>query len=188
MSQTSQVFLLAAGKGTRAGGPKAWMEHQGEPLLKKQIDFLLQIFDAERITVSIQDGWASRCRILNERVKWIATDPDASPLASLQTLMKGRAMVRWSFVYHVDQPVWETAVFHMLLRETAHTNASVLVPTNGGKRGHPVLISHGLGPALLDLDPAKDRLDAFIKTQLQKEIELPFPCVLENWNEARARQ
>lgn len=183
MSAPSQAYLLAAGRGTRAGGPKAWLDNQGRPLLKTQLDFLLEVFDPERVAVSIQPTWTPKCRGLNERVKWIAVDPDASPLASLQSLLKAVPMVRWSFVHHVDQPVWETALFQMLLRETAGAKASVIVPTNGGRRGHPVLLSHGLGPAILELDPAEDRLDSFLRAKAACEIEVPFPCVLENWNE-----
>ncbi len=183
MSQPSQVYLLAAGQGKRAGGPKAWLQVDGEPLLKKQIDFLLGLFDPERLTVSIQEDWLAKCRMINERVKWVAVDPEAAPLASLQALIKASPMVRWSFVYHVDHPVFEQAVFQMLLRETANAKASAFVPVSDAKRGHPLLVSHGLGPKILELDPAKDRLDAFMRTQTVSEVLVPFPCVLENWND-----
>jgi len=53
-----QVYLLAAGRGLRSGGPKAWQsslqgqsrlavppkagqEHEGKALLERQMDFLL---------------------------------------------------------------------------------------------------------------------------------------------------
>ncbi len=178
----SQVYLLAAGRGQRAGGPKAWQECQGEPLLKKQIDFLRRRYDPQRIAVSIQADWVSQCRRLCEGANWVPADPDAPPLDSLIRLLKASRMIKWSFIYHVDQPVWETELFETLLRKTPGAEADAFVPTYGGRRGHPALLSHGLGPDLLALDPQKDRLDAFLRTRRVIEVPVDFACAVENWN------
>lgn len=181
----SQVYLLAAGRGLRAGGPKAWQDYEGQPLLKKQLDFLFGLYDPQRITVSIQADWLSQCRTLAERVNWVPVDPDLPPLASLLQMIRSSRMIKWSFIYHVDQPVWEPELFKLLDRRIPGTSADAFVPSHQGKRGHPVLISHGLGPALLELDPAAARLDAFLKTRKVEEVPVDFPCVLENWNEGK---
>jgi nicotine blue oxidoreductase len=180
----SQVYLLAAGRGRRAGGPKAWLEHQGEPLLKKQLDFLLKSYDPQRIAVSIQADWLSQCRTLSEQVCWVAVNPDAAPLASLLELMKVNRMIKWSFIYHVDQPVWEPGLFTALEAKIFGAQANAFVPSYQGRRGHPVLVSHGLGPDLLTLDGASDRLDAFLRDRGAAEVPVDYPCILENWNGA----
>ena len=184
----SQVYLLAAGRGKRAGGPKAWQDYNGEPLLKKHIDFLLTRLDPQRITISIQADWVSQCRRLCERANWVPADPDAPAMDSLIRLLKAVRMIKWSFIYHVDHPVWEPRLFDALLSRTAGAEAHAFAPTYNGRRGHPVLVSHGLGPDMLALDPQKDRLDAFLRTRRVEEVPVDFPCVIENWNESVPRK
>ena len=55
-----QVYLLAAGHGRRAGGPKAWQDYEGKPLLERQIEFLTKHFEPSAIAVSIQEEWKDR--------------------------------------------------------------------------------------------------------------------------------
>src|SRR5262249_1137201 len=141
------------------------------------------LVDPERVTVSIQAGWLPRCKGMSEKINWGAVDPGLAPLASLQALMRASPMLRWSFVYHVDQPVWERELFQPLLAAAPETEARALVPVYEGRRGHPALLSHGLGPSILELDPAKDRLDAFLRAQKVQEIPVAFPCAIQNWND-----
>jgi CTP:molybdopterin cytidylyltransferase MocA len=184
----SQIYLLAAGRGKRAGGPKAWQDCNGEPLLKKQIDFLLTRVDPQRITVSIQADWVSQCRRLCENANWVPADPEAPAMDSLIRLLKAVRMIKWSFIYHVDQPVWETKLFDALHARTPGAQADAFVPVYQGRRGHPVLVSHGLWPDLLALDPKTDRLDEFLKKHRVEEVPVEFSCILENWNDGAPRK
>src|SRR6266550_3520810 len=110
----SQVYLLAAGNGRRAGGPKAWLEHDGKSLLERQMEFLINRFPARNIAVSIQAPWLERCKELNSSARWVAVDAQASPLASLQCLLKLSPLREPGFLYHVDMPVWEPELFDQL--------------------------------------------------------------------------
>lgn len=180
-----KVYLLAAGDGRRAGGPKAWQSFEGMTLLERQLGFLLQRFAARNIAVSIQDGWEERCRKLNPDVKWVPEDPAASPLAALQALLKASPLGEWGFVYHVDMPVWEDGLFERLAAElpvSPRRGAEAIVPVFKGRKGHPVLLSPELHQPLMALDPAKDRLDFFLRSREEAAVEVSFPCVLENWN------
>lgn len=182
------VYLLAAGWGTRAGGPKAWLEEDGRSLMARQFEFLLHRFPPASIAVSVQEPWLPRCRDIHPSVNWVSVDPDLSPLASLQALLKVLPMTAWSFVFHVDMPVWEEELFYLLashLPKHDTLDREAVVPTHFGKGGHPVFLSNDLGAPLAALDPVKDRLDHFLHGRKVHHVEVPYPCVLENWN-ARA--
>lgn len=171
-----QVFLLAAGRGRRQGGPKAWLLHEGRPLLERQLDFLLSLFPPANIAVSVQAEWSGRLR--TPGVRWAPVDPDRTPLESLQTLIRGARQAP-SFVYHVDMPVWEPRVFAALAAAKAEPAA---VPVHQGRRGHPVLLSPRAQSELLLLEPASGRLDAWLRSRPCAEVAVPFPCIHENWN------
>ena len=176
--------LLAAGRGRRAGGPKAWLEHQGRPLLLRQLDFLLERFAPEDISVSIQKSWASRCAALHAGVRWVEVDPDSPPMASLLEILRARPGRSWMFFYHVDMPVWEPGLFEALYERSLGVapDLDAVVPTFQGRRGHPVLLSPSSIEELLKVDPARERLDEWLKARKVSALELPFACVLQNWN------
>ena len=183
-----QVYLLAGGNGKRAGGPKAWLDYQGSTLLQKQISFLSSRFDPENITVTIQKGWRERCEKLNPRVIWVPEDPKDPPMAALIAALQANPLRRWAFLYHVDMPLWDPKLFDLLEKAAAKAQREgleALVPAQGGRKGHPVLLSPSLCDAILALDPQKDRLDVFLRGRREGAVEVPFGCIFDNWNERR---
>lgn len=179
-----RAYLLAAGRGRRAGGPKAWREHEGRPLLGRQIEFLRSRAAASDIAVSIQREWLPRCAALDAEIRWVPCDPDAPPLASLQALLRAVPPRAWFSLHHVDMPVWEPALWDALLG-AIDDRAEALVPVFQGRRGHPVLLSARLALPLLALAPERDRLDRWLRRRRAREVIVEAPCALENWNEAR---
>lgn len=171
------VYLLAAGRGKRAGGPKAWLELDGRPLLQRQLDFMRSI--GARSVVSIQPGWLERCRALDAAAAFVAVDPDAPAMASLQALLRAAPPRRTSLVWHVDMPVWEKGLIDSL-----SAAGGTAVPVHEGKRGHPVLLDREAARQLLDLPPETGRLDEFLRGRA-KEVPVPYPCIRENWNDGR---
>lgn len=185
---TPDVYLLAAGRGRRAGGPKAWQDHDGEPLLVRHVEFLRRHLPSSTVTISIQPDWLARCRDLDERVTWVPVDPDAAPLGALLLLLDTVPLSRWSFVYHVDMPLWEARLFDELLAHvpTAETqSADAIVPTHEGRGGHPVLVSPRAAASLMRLDPRTDRLDHWLRTRRVARLPVDLGLVRENWNLGR---
>lgn len=176
-------YILAAGHGRRAGGPKAWRLHEGRPLLAHHVDFLSRRVAPASIAISIQADWLPRCRALNEQIHWVATDPDASPLASLQCLTQALPLTNWSFVYHVDMPLWGGDVFESLALACAASTAEAIVPTYLERGGHPVVLAASLASQLTALDPSAHRLDHWLRSRRTQHIPVNDPAVLENWNE-----
>lgn len=182
MNQT-QVCLLAAGNGKRAGGPKAWLPHQGTPLLEKQIDFLLNHFEPSAIGVSIQEEWRQRCLKINPKIRWISADPQAQALSSVIAVLKSSSPSHWTFIYHVDMPVWQAKLFETLAACARWTKgAEAIVPAHKGERGHPALISPRLKQTIEGLNPETDRLDFILRSKEVETMDVPFACVRENLN------
>ena len=197
-----QAYILAAGRGRRAGGPKAWLERDGKPLLSRQLEFATTRFEAKDIAVSVQAPWLESSSatwrmmkpLAESGVSFVAVDPDASPLASLQALLRAKPAFSPFFVWHVDQPVWEPSLF-AALEERIHTmvahsmcatNASpteAMRPTFDGRPGHPALLSHELALKILALNPVSERLDVFLKSRAIEDVSVNSSCCVENWNE-----
>lgn len=177
-----QAYLLAAGRGRRAGGPKAWRDCGGKPLLQRQVEFLRGLLPASDVAVSVQADWLERCRALEPGAAWVPADPEAAALASVQALARALPLRRWTFLYHVDMRVWEPELFRLLAGRAAEGGAEAVVPARGGRRGHPVLLSPRLQEGLLALDAARDRLDCWLRSRRVAELPVPYPCIHDNWN------
>lgn len=176
------AYLLAAGKGSRAGSPKAWQLHAGRSLLETQVEFLSQLVLPGQIAVSIQPDWRPRCLELQPDVQWVDVDPGATPLGALQTLLRQAPLSRWSFLHHVDMPVWETGLFEQLVAATHSEAALAVIPVHKGRGGHPVLLAPACHAQLLALDPREDRLDHWFRRVPVARIEVPYACIHANWN------
>lgn len=174
----ARVLLLAAGRGRRAGGPKAWRTYGGKTLLEAQLEFFGALVGPAGLSVAIQEDWRSRCDGSSPETVWVAADPDASPLDSLQRLIAASPAVR-SFVLHVDMPIFERAVYESLRAAPG----DVVVPTFGGRRGHPVLLSPQAQKEVCGLDPAKDRLDEWLRRRGAVEVSVATAAIHRNLNE-----
>lgn len=183
LRRARRAYLLAAGRGERAGGPKAWLEFDGKSLLRRQLDFLTGLFDPREVAVSIQPGWLGRCRALHQEVLWVPVDSRTSPLASLQALLTRAPPDAWAFVYHVDMPLWKPGLFKgMEAAIPLARRAAAVVPVHGGRRGHPALLSPAAMSLLSALNPARDRLDHWLRGAEVHEVEAAAPCIHANWN------
>ena len=177
----TRVLLLAAGRGRRAGGPKVWRPYEASTLLEAHLDFFRGLVGPGALFVAIQDEWHPRCAALGGDARWVAADPEASPLSSLQRLIAASGAHR-SFVLHVDMPIFEREVYETLMK----TPGDAVVPVFEGRRGHPVLLKPSLLAEVARLDPAKDRLDAFLRSRAVVEVPVSSPAIHRNLNELTA--
>ncbi|MBI4369457.1 MAG: nucleotidyltransferase family protein [Elusimicrobia bacterium] len=178
---TEQVYLLAAGQGTRMGGPKAWLNHRGKTLLRLQTQFLLKHFAPQGIFITIQGEWLKRCQAIHGGIRWIAVNPAAFPLGALMDLVRSNDRKHWAFLYHVDMPVWKYELFKSL-KDQIGPNEEAIAPAYQGRQGHPILLSPQIQQKILTLNPDRDRLDWWLKNRRIKIVETPDSCMLNNWN------
>jgi len=176
----ARVLLLAAGRGRRAGGPKAWREYEGTTMLEAQLAFFRGLV-GHHISIAIQKDWFDRCSALSHDVTWVAADPDASPLSSLQALISASPAAR-SFVLHVDMPIFLRGIYEDLWK----VDADAVAPVFDGHRGHPVLLSPKALEEISRLDPAKDRLDHWLRGHHVREAKVETGVIHLNLNEPGA--
>ena len=176
-----RVLLLAAGRGRRSGGPKAWRKYEDQTLIEAHLEFFHHLVGPENLSVAIQDEWRSGLEAMSPRTIWVAADPDAYPLDSLQRLIAASPAAR-SFVLHVDMPVFEKSVYEALW----DTTDDAVAPTHEGRRGHPVLLTPKALAEVSRLDPATDRLDAWLRGHHVVEIPVSTGAIHLNLNEPDA--
>jgi len=175
----ARVLLLAAGRGRRAGGPKAWRDFAGKPLLQEHVEFFGRRLGPAALSVAIQADWRVRCAALSREATWVDADPDAAPLDSLQRLIKASPAAR-SFILHVDMPVFDAGVYEELWA----ADGDAVAPVFDGRRGHPVLLSPAALAEIARLDPTKDRLDAWLRSRHVVEVHVSSDVIFRNHNEA----
>jgi CTP:molybdopterin cytidylyltransferase MocA len=79
-------------------------------------------------------------------------------------------------------PVFEPKVYEALWGASAEAAA----PVFDGRRGHPVLLAPKELAAIWSLDPAKDRLDAWLRGRRVREVPVSTAAIHLNLNEAVA--
>ena len=177
----ARVLLLAAGRGSRAGGPKAWKPFGDKTMLEAHLDFFGRLVGPRALSVAIQPEWRSRCFKLSRETVWVDADPDGQAMDSLRLLIAGSPQAR-SFVLHVDMPIFDAALYESLWA----ASADAVAPAFGGRRGHPVLLSAALLERLGRPDPSCERLDLFLRARPVLEIAADSALIHRNMNEAWA--
>lgn len=177
----ARVLLLAAGRGRRSGGPKAWRPYEGTTLLEAQLSFFRGLVGDKNISIAIQKEWRERCAVLSPEATWVSADPDEYPLGSLQKLIAASPSVR-SFILHVDMPVFLRSVYEDLWKSSADAAA----PAFAGRRGHPVLLAPKSLAEISRLDPATDRLDVWLRGHHVVEVPVSTGAIHLNLNEPGA--
>ncbi len=82
-------------------------------------------------------------------------DPSAGMLSSVQCGLRAfREELDAVFVWPVDHPLVERDTVMAMIAAFQSAGAPVVVPTHGGKRGHPVLFAARVLPELLAADPS----------------------------------
>lgn len=79
----------------------------------------------------------------------------------------------------VDHPAVSAEVVRQLLKARQESEASVVIPVHGGRRGHPVLVGRALFPDLLDLNPGMGANSVIHRYRNStREVPMEDPSVL----------
>ena len=152
------AVVLAAGRGRRAGGPKAVLRIGGDTFLahvvsrlsRPGVDRVVVVLghDAPRIVaeaalassviVVVNEGWE------DGMLGSVLTGLDAAERDGADAVL----------VHPVDHPLIEAATVDRVVG-ALQAGARVAVPTHGGRRGHPGGFSRAAWPALRAAPPAQ---------------------------------
>jgi CTP:molybdopterin cytidylyltransferase MocA len=143
-------IVLAAGRSSRMGRPKALLSTGEDTFLGRAIRLLLGGGCRTVIAVLAADDEAGadaalRAGAVVARNPDPASEPIASVRAGLQTVADAGAVI----VLPVDFPLIAMRTISALVHAWRSAGAPIVLPEHGGETGHPILIDHALFAEIL---------------------------------------
>ena len=150
------AVVLAAGRGRRAGGPKALLGIGAETFLERVARLLRRPGVAGTVIVLGHDAERVRAAVPGGAEVVVNEAYDAGMLGSiLAGLRAAEASGADAVLVHpVDHPLVEEATVDRVVA-ALQAGAAIAVPSHGGRRGHPGGFSRASWPALRAASPAR---------------------------------
>jgi molybdenum cofactor cytidylyltransferase len=175
------ALLPAAGKSARMGRPKLALPLAGRPVLAHVCD-ALRLGGVGRVLVVVNVVASPELRLIAE-----AAGVDVCPLYADTADMRATVEAGLSWIEDryspsaddrwlltpADHPTLDAVMVRRLLDAGRdHLGRSILVPTFGGRRGHPTLIAwrHVAG---LRTHPEGEGVNSYLRMQAAETLELP---------------
>ena len=168
------------------GNPKALLDFRGKPFVVAILEALEALDFKHRVVVLGLD--ASRVRpVLATHSCLIVENPhtESGPIGSLRAALQALEPVRPTamLTWPVDIPHVRLATIERLAEAHERTGAPVVVPTFGGRRGHPVIWDASLFGELATSDAATEHGARAILHRHEAEIAVVVvddPAVLDD--------
>jgi CTP:molybdopterin cytidylyltransferase MocA len=179
------AIILAAGKSTRIGEPKALLKFREKAFLETIIDNF-QTAGIEKILVVL--GYAaeeildkltlpSDLYVLNENY-------ESGQFSSFQTGVKALgADIEGAFLALVDQPEIRGPLIRKLLNAFLKNSNKIIIPSYMGERGHPPIFPNILFQEILSAPASQTAADIIHKNQDRVlEVAVNDESILRNIN------
>lgn len=180
------AIILAAGASERMGYPKALLGYRGRPFLTGIVEACFAAGVDKRVVVL---GYYAD-KILEEIdltdvIVAMNDDLDAGPIGSVRAGLAALAAfpVDAVLVWPVDRPHVAVSTIEALLDTFRTTHQPIVVPTHGGRRGHPVVFARRVFAELLGA-PNGEGARAVVHRDSSRvaEVAVEDPAVLEDFN------
>jgi molybdenum cofactor cytidylyltransferase len=188
MSETAAGIVLAAGKSSRLGQPKALVEWGGVPLALAQAELLQKggIFPVVIVLGGNSEAIVQKLGALPQGVS-IAVNShfEDGQFSSLQVGLQSLGVEpSWTAVLPVDAVGINLEVIHALVRRVRdiETMFQAIAPIHLERRGHPVLLGPRLVNRVMACDARVSRLDHLLRETQVAEIEVDCPAIRNNLN------
>ncbi|MSQ10782.1 MAG: nucleotidyltransferase family protein [Dehalococcoidia bacterium] len=172
-------IVLAAGESRRMGSPKPLLGWKGRPLVRYQVE-QLRAAGCDAVVV-VLGSRADRVQPFTDGLRATVVINNHFAEGRATSVRAGAALVpasaEWIAVLGVDQPR-PAAVMRPLFQAAADSDADILVPVYGGRRGHPVLFSGRLLGEMRDVQDATLGLRAVVHRHLDHQREVPIDSPL----------
>jgi molybdenum cofactor cytidylyltransferase len=180
------AIILAAGASERMGYPKALLPYRGASFLSGILDACYAAGIEKRVVVL---GYFAdkilREIDLSDVIVTTSENLEAGPIGSIRAGI--RALVNHpvdaALVWPVDRPHVSVATVSALLDRFRAAPAPIVVPTYGGRRGHPVLFGKAVFAELLAAPDAVGA-KAVVRKDAGRVVPVPVDdaAVLEDFN------
>ena len=182
------AIVPAAGLSRRMGQPKLVMDLLGKPV----VQWLLETLDQPEIEATIivmrsSDESLQTCVAQTEAISIL---PEVDPADMRTSVEHALAEVRHSFapqpddawlLIPADHPILDADTLRELLTHWQEVDADILVPTHGGRRGHPAFFRWPLADQVAAI-PADSGINCLLKNEdvIVEEYESPSPGVVQD--------
>jgi len=139
-------IILAAGASRRMGTPK-W---QAEIFNKSFLDHILDTFDEIKIKPIYAVFRKESAHSASNFIPLINPDPDRGQLSSLKTALQQIPPDSHFIMHLVDRPLVKADTLKQMI--DIFSGKQIIIPSFGGRKGHPVLFPAGMRDILLDTD------------------------------------
>jgi len=181
-------IVLAAGRSARMGSPKALLDFRGLPFAVRILEALEALEVKTRVVVlgpdapRIQPAIAGHDCIIVEN-----PEPETGPIASLRGALKALQPLQPSaaLVWPVDLPHVRVTTVERVLEAHRRTGGTVVLPTFGERRGHPVIWGSALFGELLESPDATRAGARSVLHKHEKEVvtvAVDDPAVIDEVN------
>lgn len=169
------AVVLSAGESSRMGRPKALLPIDGQTFIEKIIGTLKATPVGKIIVVLGHNAVDLRQRIEHLPVE-ILVNPDyqLGQLSSLQVAVRRLQAENdcdGMLVHLVDHPYIERSLVDEMVRRFYESKKFIVVPSCGGKRGHPVIFSRALFGELLGA-PMDQGAKAVVNAHREDTLEI----------------
>lgn len=165
------AIVLAAGKSERMmGHPKALLRFRGRTFLEHILE---AIADAGISSTTVVVGHHRTEIVSAFQLPSVVFNPDYEQGMSTSVQAGVRALpagVKGAGIFLVDHPLIDRATITALVAQVKP--GGIVLPTHGGRRGHPVFFSSGLFSEILELRPDQG-LNIVVRRDPQRIIEVP---------------
>lgn len=155
------AVVLAAGKSTRMGQPKALLPLDADQTFLSRLVFTLCEAGLEDVVVVVGHHAPAIIEAFDRSpavARFVVNDDyERGQLSSLQAGLRvvDRPGVVAALVALVDVPLVSASTVRTILERYRRTHAPIVRPVRGGRHGHPVLIDRVLFDQLQAADPAE---------------------------------
>jgi molybdenum cofactor cytidylyltransferase len=144
--------VLAAGDSSRMGYPKALLPIGPHIFLTRILETLDAVCPGEVTVVVGRHAEEIRNRVVNPLIHYLVNSkPQQGQISSIQIALRSLGPeCSGCLLWPVDQPAVSAALVGTLLDRFRESDAWIVIPSCGGKRGHPALFSRPLFDELLN--------------------------------------
>jgi molybdenum cofactor cytidylyltransferase len=144
------AVILAAGRGSRFGGPKLRMMMEGQSFLVHTVEGLASAGAAPICCVVTAEDAPWACQVAAVAAVCVNPDPARGMLSSVivgLAFLQGKA---GAIIVPVDHPYVRVSTMKSLLNTFAGSPNHIIKPVHRGRTGHPIILPKTVFPAVLE--------------------------------------